>query len=50
MRSDILDLLRDSRPVFIEIPVRSDFARAESDTVAAAPVQSSFRLAGAHLP
>jgi hypothetical protein len=36
--------------VYLEIPVREDFARAESAPVAHPTLQSSFRLADAHLP
>ena|SRR5260221_14402825 len=36
--------------VYLEIPVRDDFAHVESDAVVATTVPTSFRLADAHLP
>jgi hypothetical protein len=36
--------------IYLEIRVRDDFARVASEAVAAATIQSRFRLADAHLP
>ena len=36
--------------VYLEIPVRGGFARADTEAVEVAPLHTSFRLADAHLP